>query len=471
MEQVDTANRIVARTKPVFAFRLADICGKVIFVSLLGLIVLTAIPYGTVEPWWKAAFVCVVFTLAILGTIEGLLSGSWSTRGWELLVPLFATAAFSFLQTVPFGTHAVPSIQHTSGNAISADPYETRFFTLQLLALTLAAALFYRYASTDRRVRILINVIIAVAVASAIFGLIRQTNQYTVGFGLPLVKPNLGYGQFINQNHFALLMEMGFGLALGMIAGRGMSREWSLIYLASLLTVWTALVLSNSRGGLLALLVQIIAAGLLFKFVARLSKSKMAKSRVLRALRLLSVRILLVLVLVGGVVMGTLWIGSDRLAIRLAATRGESEARLGGSRNEIWRATWQMFKSHPIVGVGMGGYAAAIPAYHDASGTLTPQEAHNEYLELLASGGIIGALLGGWFVFLVFRRTRANLQSRSRFRLSACYGAALGLVGVAVHSLFDFGLHMMANALIFMALVVIATRSRRSRRKLGRRNA
>lgn len=470
MEQVDTVNRFEARTEPIIGFRLADILGKVIFVSLLALIVLTAIPYGTVEPWWKAVFVCVVFMLAILGTIEGLLSGSWSLRGWEVLVPLFAIVAFSFLQTVPFGTRAVPSIQHTSGNAISADPYETRFFALQLLALTLAAALFYRYSSTDRRVRILINVIVAVAVASAIFGLIRQTNQYTVGFGLPLVKPHLGYGQFINQNHFALLMEMGLGLALGMIAGRGLSREWSLIYLSSLITVWTALVLSNSRGGLLALLVQIIAGGLLFTFVTRLSTSKMAKSRVLQALRLMPVRILLGLVLVVGVVMGTLWIGSDRLAIRLAATRGESDARLGGSRNEIWQATWRMFKSHPIAGVGMGGFAAAIPAYHDASGSLTPQEAHSEYLELLASGGIIGGLLGSWFVFLVFRRTGANLRSRSRFRLSACYGAALGLVGVAVHSLFDFGLHMMANALIFMALVVIATRGRKSKRKLERMN-
>ena len=33
----------------------------------------------------------------------------------------------------------------------------------------------------------------------------------------------------------------------------------------------------------------------------------------------------------------------------------------------------------------------------------------------------------------------------------------LGIVGVGVHSLFDFGLHMIVNALIFMTLIVIAT--------------
>jgi len=34
------------------------------------------------------------------------------------------------------------------------------------------------------------------------------------------------------------------------------------------------------------------------------------------------------------------------------------------------------------------------PCLHDASGTMTPQEAHNDFFELLASGGIVGAAIG-----------------------------------------------------------------------------
>ena len=71
----------------------------------------------------------------------------------------------------------------------------------------------------------LVNVIIAVAVASAIFGVVRQTNQHGMGFGLPLLSPGRGYGQFINPNHFALLMEMAFGLILGIILGGRMRNE------------------------------------------------------------------------------------------------------------------------------------------------------------------------------------------------------------------------------------------------------
>jgi hypothetical protein len=49
------------------------------------------------------------------------------------------------------------------------------------------------------------------------------------------------------------------------------------------------------------------------------------------------------------------------------------------------------------------------------------------------------------------------LRSSDPFRRSACLGALVGLFGVAVHSLVDFGLHITANALIFTSLVVIAT--------------
>jgi hypothetical protein len=39
------------------------------------------------------------------------------------------------------------------------------------------------------------------------------------------------------------------------------------------------------------------------------------------------------------------------------------------------------------------------------------------------------------------------------------FGALLGIAGVVVHSLVDFGLHMMSNALIFIVLIAIATAS------------
>ncbi len=452
--QAETAHLVAAPSDQSARLRIAAICGKTIFSSLLGLIVLTAIPYGTSEPWWKAAFVCCVCGLGALALIENALSCSRRIAGWSLLLPLFTLVAFSLLQVVP-SKAALPTIGTQAWTAISADPNETRFVALQLLALTVSAALLFRYAREERRLRVLINVIIGVAVASAIFGLLRQTMQHGEAFILPL-KTDQGYGQFINRNHFAFLMEMGFGLALGMIVGGGVKRERALIFVAALLPIWMALVLSNSRGGLLAMLAQLIAGALLFSFTFPPAAAGSSSLKILSFVRLLPVRIALLFVLLAGVVLGTVWIGGDRLVNRLDETQ-EGSHPSAVSRNEIWGATWNLFKAHPVVGVGMGGYWIAISAHHNASGTMVPQEAHNDYLELLASGGVIGAAIGVWFCVAFFKQARANLQSSNHFRRAASFAASLGIVGVAVHSLFDFGLHKIVNALIFMALIVIAT--------------
>jgi O-antigen ligase len=418
---------------------------KLVFGALVALIVFTAIPYGTVEAWWKAAFVCGVFAICILALIESLITGKIELRGRSVLLPMLAISALAFLQTLSLGARTEANLQ--VWNAISADPYQTRFFTLQMLALTAFLALLYRYANTERRIRVLVYTVLAIAVVSAVFGILRHSTQQQTGFLLPLLKQNQGYGQFINKNHFAYLMEMAFGLGLGIILGGGVKRDRLMIYVAVLLPIWTALVLANSRGGVLAMIAQIVVAVLLLT-----SLQKITQSYALRAVLLVT--------LVIGIVLGTIWVGGDRLATNFENASSELASdtlRQGVSRNEIWRATLKMFAAHPILGVGLGGYWIGITAYHDASGLMTPQEAHNDYLELLSSGGVIGLALGVWFIVAVARRARRNLIEDVGYMRAVRFGAILGIAGVAAHSLVDFGLHITTNAVVCMMLIMIVT--------------
>lgn len=413
--------------------RISILLSKAVFAALIGLIVLTAIPYGTIEPWWKAAFVCAVFAICIVAIVESLVSGSSRIEGRSILLSMLALSAFAFVQTI----------------SISADQFQTRFFALQILALTVFLALLYRYVNTRRRVRLLVYTILGVAVVSAIFGLFRQTTQQETGFVLPLLKQNQGFAQFVNKNHFAYLMEMAFGLGLGILVGRKVIGSSRMIHIALLFPIWLAFILANSRGGILAMLVQVFVAALLMLSVP---DSGIARSSVLRAA--------LVVLLVAGVLVSTVWVGGERLASSFEATTREfsqDASRDGVSRNEIWRASLKMFAAQPILGVGLGGYGIGITAYHDASGRMTPQEAHNDYLELLSSGGLIGLALGVWFVVAVVRKVRENLSVADEFERAVRYGAVLGLAGVAAHSLVDFGLHIMINAVVFLALIVMAT--------------
>jgi O-antigen ligase len=174
---------------------------------------------------------------------------------------------------------------------------------------------------------------------------------------------------------------------------------------------------------------------------------------------LTALRVVLLVVLVAGVLLGTFWMGGDRLASNFenASSELSSGDRAGVSRNEIWRATLKMFGAHPVTGVGLGGYWIGITAYHDASGLMTPQEAHNDYLELLSSGGLIGFAIGVWFAVSVIRAARANLTIETGYMRALRFGAVIGIIGVAAHSLVDFGLHILINAIIFLSLIMIAT--------------
>ena len=167
---------------------------------------------------------------------------------------------------------------------------------------------------------------------------------------------------------------------------------------------------------------------------------------------------------------GITWIGGDPLINKLEAVSGEissvgDASREGTRRVDMWNATWQLIAENPLLGTGFGGYAMAIPQYHIASGKLIPQEAHNEYMEVLASGGILGAGLWLWFLAIFIRRASQSLLAADSARKRAvCVGALAGIVAVAVHSIVDFGLHITINALVCTALVVIVIASP----KLGR---
>jgi O-antigen ligase len=188
--------------------------------------------------------------------------------------------------------------------------------------------------------------------------------------------------------------------------------------------------------------------------------SKSASGSVWNFARSLLVQLVLIIGLLVVVIVGIIWISGDPLvtgvetvSVELQAT--QNDQHVGARRRDIWNATWQMFKANPVAGAGLGGYWAAVPRYHDGSGQVTPQQAHNDYLELLASGGVIGGAIGLWFLIVLVKTLRAGVPAEDPLFRGAAWGGAIAIVGVAVHSLFDFGLHITINALVFCSLLAM----------------
>jgi O-antigen ligase len=436
---------------------------SLLFSALLLLIVLTPVPYGTVERWWDSAFEIGIFLLAALALIDAVPSQNLLTSEHRrLLVPLLALTIYAILQLVPLWSQTTPL--GVVRQPISSDPYETKLLAIKFLALTFWLAMLLRYTNTSRRLTLLVHAVIMIALASAIFGIVRQLYQFNAeGFLLPALKKGSGYAQFINRNHFAFLSEMAFGLIAGLIAGRGLAWPRPLIYVALALPLWTALVLSNSRGGLLAMTSQVV----FFALVSDIGRTKQRDEKDLapsaaRRVAALAIRLVLIAALVVGIVVGMVLVGGEPLADRISITREELTAqpteKTHSDRASIWKATLRLCYDHPMTGAGFGGYWVAITRYHDGSGELVPQQAHNDYLELWASGGLIGVALFLWFVAIFARQAHKQLKSPDRFRRAVTLGALTGVFGIAVHSLVDFGLHLTGNAIICMALITLATR-------------
>ncbi len=431
--------------------KISRILDSFIFYSLLAVIALTAIPYGTVQPWWEALFESATFALASLAAVDVMLRGFDGLARYKLLLPLLALVVFALLQSML---------------GISADPFETRLFVLKVAAICLTLALLIRYTKSRRRLAALIILILSVAVACALFGIIRQSTQHEGSrFVLPYLIADLGYAQFINKNHFAFLMEMALGLALGFLVAGGASRDRALIYLAAAAPVWIGLVLCRSRGGILSMFSQIIFLALLFNLTRTRavvdSRHDSSQNLLLRAVRSTVFRVVLIVGLVAAVFIGMVWVGGENLVRGLQSMPGEvsqNRTEAGASRLEIWRTTWRMFEDHPVSGVGFNGYWIGITQYHEASGRLTPQQAHNDYLEILASGGLIGMAIFIWFVVLFVREVKRTFTlARDRFARACIIGACAGIFGVAVHSFVDFGLHITINSLVFVSLLAMAT--------------
>ncbi len=112
-----------------------------------------------------------------------------------------------------------------------------------------------------------------------------------------------------------------------------------------------------------------------------------------------------------------------------------------GSRQHIWRAAWEIFRDHPLVGSGLDTFQVAFAgkrtaAYWAVEWNGSPTRAHNEALNLLATQGVLGALAVALLaVGLALATRRALRGAEDRLLVLAL---AAGIVAFAVQDLFSF---------------------------------
>jgi O-antigen ligase len=439
---------------------IASLLNLTVFCGLMVVIPLAVIPYGTVDAWWESVFECSVFALTAMWVLETLFLRRLQVREMSILLPAILLTGYAFLQTV----HWPPTWLATSGiqRTLTIDHYQTHLTARKMLALTLFLGLMCAHVSSMKRLRWTIRVVIAVGLGSALFGILRQLIQPAdapAGFVLPFLFYGVGYGEFISPNPFAYLMEMTLGLLSGLVLGGGVRWNRALVYVSAMIVIWTALVLSNSRGGYMAFSCE--AVFVIFMALVWFSRRKMTAGYSTRLTSLLGrsnlVRAAVVVLVLSILAIGVVWIGGDELSNKLANESSASSAYTtdGSTRQEIWRASWKLFKANPLTGTGFGTYFLAITQFQVSSGRTKLEQAHNDYLDLADNGGLIAIGLSVWFAAMVFHKARLRLREPGEFRRASLLGAATAILGVAVHSAVDFGLQLTGLAVVFLAIVVV----------------
>jgi len=146
----------------------------------------------------------------------------------------------------------------------------------------------------------------------------------------------------------------------------------------------------------------------------------------------------------------TLWATPDALVNRF----DRAWSGVDGGRPDIWAQTLVLVRAFPVTGIGLGSFDVVMPAYQTGSFATLLNHAHNQYLHVLAEGGLLLAvpLVLATLAFGAVARRRLRHDDTALVHLRQ--GALAGLVGLAVLSIFEVAL--LTPAVLVLASVCAA---------------
>lgn len=238
---------------------------------------------------------------------------------------------------------------------------------------------------------------------------------------------------YINHNHFAGYLEMVIPVAIGLLIGsKDITRRFLLAFACIIMAA--AFLLAQSRGAWISLILSFSIA-----LIYMLRRGIIKKD-----IFILTAAVLLIFLAIFNA-------GEDAISTRVATlgdTKGDPSLT---SRVKMWNGTVDMILARPLTGSGIGTFFWGFQRYRPIGLNAKVDQAHNDYLDIAAEMGVLSLAMVFWIIFVILKK------SASLIKIPAYAGVAIGLLSIFIHSLFDFNLHIPANAIIvsmFSALVM-----------------
>ncbi|ACN15652.1 O-antigen polymerase involved in exopolysaccharide biosynthesis [Desulforapulum autotrophicum HRM2] len=436
------------------------------------LIIACPLAFGTVHPWSIALMEILCFSALFLCLTNIVQKG----RAFHLppgSLPFFLFMTFMLFQVIPLPVQLVKSLSpaafqvHQNTDVFSGP---ARFMTLSIHPGATIGE-FFRYLSYWAfyvlTVQLLTNktrlkrTIIVITIFGGLlsFSSILQfylTKDMALWFWHVPVNSMI-VGPYICHNHYAGLMEMIFPVVLALfffyrprmanttlLQGviQILSQEKANIHLiiggAALLIV-TSVFVSLSRGGMISLCLSLV----FFTFL--LFRRKISRGNTL-----------LIIAVIVVAALSIAWFGWDQIFDRFSKLKN-AQGVIHESRFDFWQDSLGIIRDFFWVGSGFGTYIDIFPAYQTVYGALTINHAHNDYIEMVVEGGLVGFLLAAAFIVTLFSKTYSRfMQRKDAYCVYIYMGSITGLVAFLFHGFTDFNLHIAANGLWFFFMAGLA---------------
>lgn len=340
------------------------------------------------------------------------------------LVPALGLLAASALLSTLFTNNTLTSVFGV---------YEDYEGILTIAAYLLLWGLVHQHVRCLGQVRMLLITLVAAGVLATGYGVAQNFGWDFVLWNPNTYNANRLFGSLGNPNFLAAygLMTLPVAGLLLLGARRKHGKGW---LLAAVLVMLLAIFFTKSRGALYALAGEGAALALYLAYDRRRGGELWKSNR----------RWFLVLAVLAGL---TLLLPNVRTSIQTTVTRTLATLQMHEikltPRLYIWRSALQMIRDHPILGAGLDTFQITFPKYRlpeywQLEWNGTPEKAHNFFLQIGATTGLLGLAAWLWLIFGFFSLMGRSLPNLSPERRHLAAAIMIAQIGFLIQIQFNF---------------------------------
>lgn len=437
-----------------------SLLSRIVFVLLCAMLVFSTVVFGAVDIWALGALSAFAGLISILWLADAALKKEFHFSANKIQLPLFGLILIGLIQLLPLRSLDISSalLDIPAAGSLSLSAYSTRFAIVQLIVYFVFLAASLTFINSPKRQKYIVLTIIIFGSLMAIYGILQRLANIEGIYGARFPDQAVSFASFVNGHHFAAFMEMTVGLTLGLLFGEATKKDKRLLLVIASIIMGMAIVFTSSRGGMIALLSVIsfiVVANLLKKPSTEIDSESVGKRDFRRKFTFVACGLALIVSLFGAVI----FLGGDESLMRGVGLQNNQDD-LSNGRIHFWQVAWRIFLDYPILGSGLDSFGTVFTRYDTWNGYYRVEQAHNDYLQILADAGVVGFACVAAFIYLLFKQSfEVITKANDSFQQNVAVGALAGCLGILIHSFFDFPLRIPSNALFFLTLAALATTS------------